>query len=148
MPAATKGTKMMSEPITERYYEIASMIDTRDPRSSDAICDLYRWARAMNAADIEAKRQEELRKTMTGVARRVSERFETGGFRSSPLSGQSVVLIIERMIRQRIVQHHMPADLESLLEARGSMEEAAQDLAEFGGCTFEAAYTALERVYK
>ena len=139
---------MMSEPTAERYRQIVSMIDTQDPRSSDAIRDLYNWARAMDAADIEAKNQEETRKMMTGVARKVSERFQTGGFRPSSSPSHGVGQIIENLIRGRIAQHHMPADLDHLIEARGSLEEAAQDLAEFGGCTFEDAYAALERVYK
>ena len=139
---------MMSEPTAERYRQIVSMIDTRDPRSSDAIRDLYYWARAMDTADIEAKNQEETRKMMTGVARKVSERFQTGGFRPSSSPSHGVGQIIENLIRGRIAQHHMPADLDHLIEARGSLEEAAQDLAEFGGCTFEDAYAALERVYK
>lgn len=52
------------------------------------------------------------------------------------------------LIRARIARGMMPSDLETLLERRGTIEEAARDLASFTGVSLVECRLALETVYE
>lgn len=51
------------------------------------------------------------------------------------------------LIRSRIARGYMPENLDQLLEERGSLEEAARDLAKFAGLPYQTTLAALRDVY-
>jgi hypothetical protein len=52
-----------------------------------------------------------------------------------------------RLVRERIARGTMPPDLDKLIDLRGSLDNAAVDLAQFTGETFGDCLAALEVVY-
>ena len=61
--------------------------------------------------------------------------------------GDAVMLIAERLIHRRIERGFMPANLEQLLERRGTLEQAATDLADFSSIPYQECLEGLRRVY-
>lgn len=57
------------------------------------------------------------------------------------------MLVAERLIHKRIEKGFMPANLEQLLERRGTLEAAAQDLAAFSGYPVQECLIGLQKVY-
>lgn len=56
-------------------------------------------------------------------------------------------MITVRLVRERIARGKMPADLDRLLDLRGSLDSAAIDLARFTGESVDDCRSALEVVY-
>ena len=57
------------------------------------------------------------------------------------------MLTSERLIHRRIEMGFMPPNLGQLLERRGTIEQAAQDLAAFSGIHYNECLLGLQRVY-
>lgn len=60
------------------------------------------------------------------------------------MSAESAV----RLIQARINHGYMPNNLGQLLERRGTIEEAAMDVAGFAGMRYEHCLAALQEVYR
>jgi hypothetical protein len=55
--------------------------------------------------------------------------------------------VITTLVRQRIARGTMPRTLDGLLEVRGTLEDAAEDLSQFTGTPFGECLDALREVY-